>query len=70
MEFDLLDFHKDTEGRILLLNVEIENIIYSLVNIYAPNYETDRKNFYKKLNDFINENAMGIVILGGDMNDA
>ena len=70
LEFDLLDFHKDTEGRILLLNVEIENIIYSLVNIYAPNYETDRKNFYKKLNDFINENAMGIVILGGDTNDA
>ena len=70
LEYELIDEHTDEEGRILLLNIEVENIIYSLINIYAPNSESIRNSFYKKLNIFINKHAIGTVILGGDMNDA
>lgn len=70
LQYNLLDEYKDSEGRLILLNVEIHNIIYSLVNIYSPNNESDRNRFFKKVNEFINKNASGTVIIGGDMNDA
>ena len=70
LQHEIIDEHKDNDGRIIMLNIEIENIIYSLINIYAPNNEQERNSFYKKLNEFIHKNAVGIVIIGGDMNDA
>ena len=70
LDYKLIDEHKDLEGRIIMINIEFENIIYSLINIYAPNIESERNSFYKKLNDFLNKNAIGTIILGGDMNDA
>lgn len=67
---DIIEEQRDSHGRILLLNVEIENNIYSLVNVYAPNNGTERNAFYRHLKDFINVHAIGTLILGGDMNDA
>jgi exonuclease III len=37
VEFKLIDEYKDNEGRLLLINVEINNAIYTIINIYAPN---------------------------------
>ncbi|VDI81458.1 blast:Transposon TX1 uncharacterized 149 kDa protein [Mytilus galloprovincialis] len=70
LECKVINENKDKDGRILMLNIEIENIIYSLINIYAPNIETERNKFFKNLSDFISNYAIGTVILGGDMNDA
>jgi exonuclease III len=37
VELKLIDEYKDNEGRLLLINVEINNAIYTIINIYAPN---------------------------------
>ena len=36
------DVHLSDDGRIILLNLAIENKEFSLINIYAPNYPKDR----------------------------
>ena len=59
----------DQEGRIILLNIDIKGNIFTLVNVYAPNIPRDRNIFFKKLNTFIENNRLGILIIGGDMNE-
>lgn len=67
---NILETHKDSNGRILLLNIEIENNIFTFVNLYAPNIEKERNIFFKNVNDFINKHAIGSLVVAGDMNDA
>ena len=64
--FKLFDRLTDPEGRFLFLKGKIEEMVCTLVNIYAPN---DRPLKYMvevlgKLRDF----RVGKVILGGDLN--
>jgi hypothetical protein len=56
-------------GRILLINIEIDENIFTLVNLYANNIEKNRNAFFKKVNNFIENYAIGILIVGGDLND-
>ena len=41
----VLNTHCDTNGRLILVNVMINTVTYSLVNIYAPNNQGDRNIF-------------------------
>ena len=45
----------DPEGRLVLLNMYINNLTYTIVNIYAPNIEKDRNMFYKKVNKLVEQ---------------
>lgn len=54
VEFKLIDEYKDNEGRLLLINVEINNAIYTIINIYAPNNMNKRNTFFKQVDRFIN----------------
>ena len=47
--FSIIDQYEDTEGRILILNIDLENKIYTLVNIYAPNKVSERNSFFQKI---------------------
>ena len=47
VEFKLIDEYKDNEGRLLLINVEINNVIYTIINVYAPNSMKKRNTFFK-----------------------
>jgi exonuclease III len=69
VEFKLIDEYKDNEGRLLLINVEINNDIYTIINIYAPNNMNKRNTFFKQVDIFINEYSIGQIILAGDYND-
>ena len=70
VEFKLIDEYKDNEGRLLLINVEINNAIYTIINIYAPNNMKKRNTFFKQVDRFINEYSIGDqIILAGDYND-
>ena len=60
---------KDTEGRIILINIEINENIFTLINVYAPNQHKNRNKFFKKVQNIIENNRLGILILGGDMNE-
>lgn len=48
---EILNIHKSEDGRIVLINVKIEDKILSLINIYAPNNQNERIFF---LTSFIN----------------
>ena len=67
---EVLSVHRSNDGRKLLLNVKHEDNILSIVNIYAPNNESDRINFFKRLQSFINNYSMNVenIIICGDFN--
>ena len=66
----LIDKFEDSEGRIILINIEIDDNILTLVNLYAPNIEKERNIFFKKVIDIIDKYSLGILIVGGDMNQS
>ena len=69
VEFKLIDEYKDNERRLLLINVEISNAIYTIINIYAPNNMNKRNTFFKQVDRLINEYSIGQIILAADYND-
>ena len=66
---NVLNFYRDTYGRLLIVNVEIDQVTYSLVNIYAPNYQGDRNIFFKQLLEKISQHAQGLILWAGDFNE-
>ena len=69
-QFKLLDQHRSTDGRMLLLNIEHESRIITVVNVYAPNTEKCRVDFFRKVSKWIAKYSMNDenVILVGDFN--
>ena len=49
VEYSISDTHQDSEGIILILNIELDNKNYTLVNIYVPNHVKERNSFFKKM---------------------
>lgn len=64
--FQEKSFQFDNDGRLLCLNIIVNNECYKLVNIYAPNNEKDRKLFFNSL-DTVLQGKMN-KILCGDFN--
>ena len=65
----ILDKWEDKDGRLLLLNIQIDDTIFTLVCISAPNYKTAKNAFFKKVRSNLKEYGTGIPILGGDFNE-
>ena len=47
LEYKVINSLSDKDGRIIMINIEIEDKIYTLVNIYAPNSPKARNSFFK-----------------------
>ena len=66
----ILNVHRSIDGRKLLINVKFEDKTFSLVNVYAPNNESNRLDFFKKLKLFISHHCIDqnniIQLLTGD----
>jgi len=61
----------DSQGRIILANININSLQISLCNIYAPNNLQVQNTFVKDLNQFLLSNAnVSRLIVGGDWNVA
>ena len=69
LNFAILDKWEDKDGRLLLINIQIDDAIFTLVCIYAPNCKTARNAFFKKVSSILKEYGTGIPILGGDFNE-
>ena len=69
LNFAILDKWEDKDGRLLLINIQIDDTIFTLVCIYAPNCKTARNAFFKKVSSILKEYGTGIPILGGDFNE-
>ena len=44
-------------------------MLFTLINIYAPNNMKKRNTFFKQVDRFINEHSIGQIIPAGDYND-
>ena len=70
LNFDLINVHKTEDGRMILINLKIEEKNLTLINIYAPNDQTNRKTFFNKVQKWISQFALNKdeMIIGGDFN--
>ena len=70
LNFDLINAHKTEDGRMILINLKIEEKNLTLINIYAPNDLTNRKTFFNKVQKWISQFALNKdeMIIGGDFN--
>jgi len=59
-------FQFDLDGRLMFVDFIYNNSSYRLVNIYAPNNETERKTFFQELIPFLVCNRS--IICAGDFN--
>jgi len=69
LTYKLINTITDTEGRLLIVNIELSDTVYTLINIYAHNDRTQRNAFFYSLNKLILAESRGIIIFGGDFND-
>ena len=66
---NILDHKIVLEGRIHLLKVEMTGAVLTLVNVYGPNKEMNRKVFLDKLQNVLISYDFGdYLIIGGDFN--
>lgn len=66
IKFECIKEIKDKEGTYIIVKGKIDQIIITLVNIYAP--PGSNKDYFKSLFDTIALEAEGICICGGDLN--
>ena len=70
LNYKLVSHYYCNQGRILIVNVEIDGIGYSIVNIYAPNNAQERIRFFTHVKPLIHSHALFPTkrLLGGDFN--
>ena len=67
---NVVSFHSDEHGRMILINVEIDNQDHTILSVYAPNELNERILFYRDMQLFINTHANNKqnIVIGGDFN--
>lgn len=70
IEIEILDTHKSNDGRILFLNYIFDDKTFSIINVYAPNNQNDRKTFFEKINSWIRKFSINSenIFIAGDFN--
>jgi len=66
LSYSVLRSYTDDEENILGITVEINDCSIRLFSIYGPNH--DNKSFYNKIDEFLKEEPLLPVVLGGDWN--
>ena len=70
VDYTVLSSHTDKDGRMILVNLKLNNDEFTLVNIYAPNNVSERIAFFNKMKEFIQVHAVNRskLIITGDFN--
>ena len=71
MNFNVLNKIKDKDGRILILDVQVDDITFLLINLYNANKECEQLNVLTTLCNFfsnITDLHCKNIIFGGDFN--
>ena len=69
--YSVLSTTRDPLGRFIILKIQIDDKVYVLVNIYAPNKDKDLIQFFRKLHGLLQMEDLDSeenIILGGDFN--
>ena len=53
LNFSIVKYHRDLDGRFQYIDIKIDDLLYTLLNIYAPNNEGERKVFLDDIYPFI-----------------
>jgi exonuclease III len=57
ISFDTLSTHKSSDGRKLLVNISIDDHPITVMNVYAPNNQTDRCALFKRMQTWVSQHA-------------
>ena len=70
IKYNIISHHSDDNGRLLLLNLEIDKQEFTIVNVYAPNEIQDRISFLGHMKSAIDTHAVNKnrLIIAGDFN--
>ena len=72
LNLEIIDVKQNNDGKMLLLKVHINDIHYTIVNVYAPTQKKYRERFFRKLQLNLLRNGVNNIdcnlILGGDWN--
>lgn len=70
LEYEFVNKHVSDDGRRILINVKVNNELYTIVNLYAPNNVKDRIDFLKKTKAWVKKYAKDedMLIICGDIN--
>lgn len=71
LDLKLKSMKSDEDDRSIIMEAEIQDSSFLLVNIYAPNKTPDQWSFFDNLNNNIEEyveNTERRLIVGGDLN--
>lgn len=68
LKISVLSFHRDPEGRYIILHVNVNDVHFILVNLYGPN--KDSPDFFVNVFAKLDEIGNSHVILAGDLNIA
>ena len=72
LKLDTNVLYKDSDGRMIIIEVKCEEKILLLVNVYCPNKGPNREKFYKnieqRLKKLTSTNSEYEVVIGGDFN--
>ena len=69
-DYNISEVKKGTKGRFLLVNIEINNENFILINVYAPTKDNskEQKQFFEYVNDRLEDYTGCNIIIGGDFN--
>ena len=56
------------QGRLLLVQAQVQDVVFTFVNIYAPNVGADRVSFFQTLKDQLMTHLQDQLVVGGDFN--
>ena len=70
LDIDIIDKHTSFDGRIIVLNLKINEKCFTFLNVYAPNDEKTKHTFFDKLKKYITQHAMYMenMYIFGDFN--
>ena len=61
-----LEYHVDSEGRYVILNIEVDDVKFTVSTLYAPN--VDNPTFFNSYFEELYRVALDYIIIGGDYN--
>ena len=65
-EGEVVEIRRDQEGRIIILIIKLNNMLFTVANIYAPN--NDEPVYFEEMFHMIEDCLDGHMIVGGDFN--
>ena len=65
-EYKVLNCHKDLDGNYLYIKLKLDTMSLNLITIYGPN--SDNPNFFKNMQDILEQNSADYSIVCGDFN--